>query len=415
MKSFKRKGFAFLMATSLLIGGVRAHARGTGFVRAQGETLVTPDGAPVMLRGINLGNWFVQEGYMFGLEAGPQSAREIEAFVNELIGPAEAEKFWHEYRERYITEEDIRFIAQTGSNSIRIPLHYKYFVAGREDGFQLLDRVVGWSAKYQLYVILDMHCAPGGQTGTNIDDSWGYPWIYESEAEQELAATAWTRIAAHYKGNTTVLGYDLLNEPIPHFTELHRYNEKLEPLYKKLSAAVRTVDQNHLLILGGAQWDSNFDVFGPPFDANLVYTFHKYWTDPTEEVIRPYLEFSKRYHVPIWLGESGENSNTWVHDFVQVLEKNQVGWAFWPYKKLNSGSSFVQWFKPPYWDEIVAYGKVPGGSGDTEKRVAVRPSIEHARAAFAGLLEQIRLENCATNTEYLKALGLKVPGEAAAH
>ena len=95
-----------------------------GFVRAQGEYLVSSDGSKLLLRSVNLGNWLVPEGYMFGFTGGPQSPREIEAFVNELIGPAEAERFWREYRERYITEDDMRFIASTGKsragNSIAI-------------------------------------------------------------------------------------------------------------------------------------------------------------------------------------------------------------------------------------------------------------------------------------------------------
>ena len=100
---------------------------------------------------------------LFGFNGGPQSPREIEELFNELEGPEAAAAFWHSYRDAYVTEEDIRFLRDTGANSIRIPLHYKFFTPGNEEGFALLDRVVGWAAKYHLYVILDMHCAPGGQ------------------------------------------------------------------------------------------------------------------------------------------------------------------------------------------------------------------------------------------------------------
>jgi aryl-phospho-beta-D-glucosidase BglC (GH1 family) len=392
-------------------GAVAAAASSSAslFVHASGKYLVDSEGRTLQLRGINLGNWMVPEGYMFGLEGGPQSPREIEMFFNELIGPAEASQFWRAYREAYITEDDIRYLRQTGVNSIRIPLHYKLFMHGNDEGFALLDRVVGWAEKYHLYVILDLHCAPGGQTGSNIDDSWGYPWLFESEASQATTVAVWKRIAEHYRENPAVLGYDLLNEPIPHYPALQKYNSQLEPLYKKLTAAVRTVDTNHLIILGGAQWDSNFAVFGAPFDSNLMYTFHKYWTSPTEAVIQPYLDFRNRYDVPIWLGESGENSDAWIHDFVQVMEKDQIGWAFWPYKKMNSASSFVTWQKPLYWDEIVAYGRMEGNTGNSEKRVAARPSLEHARAAFQSLLENIRLAHCQTNAGYIRALNLTVP------
>ena len=58
------------------------------FAHTQGKEIVDGGGKPLLLRGINLGNWFVPEGYMWHLnEGGPESPREIEALVTELIGP----------------------------------------------------------------------------------------------------------------------------------------------------------------------------------------------------------------------------------------------------------------------------------------------------------------------------------------
>ncbi|HEX4322278.1 MAG TPA: cellulase family glycosylhydrolase, partial [Acidobacteriaceae bacterium] len=210
---------ALVAALLFVVFGYGLQAQ-TRFVHADGKFLADPSGHKLILRGTNLGNWLVQEGYMFRLEGGPQSAREIEAMVNELIGPTDAAKFWHEYRDQYISRKDIDLIAKAGFNTIRIPFHYKFFEAGNEEGFALVDRVVAWAKADGLYVILDMHCAPGGQTGANIDDSWGYPWLYEDEASQQHAMDVWKRIAAHYRNNVTVLGYDLLNEPIPHYPKL---------------------------------------------------------------------------------------------------------------------------------------------------------------------------------------------------
>ena len=397
-----------LVLCLLLAFSVSASAQ-TGFVHAEGKHLVDARGSRLDLHGTNLGNWMVPEGYMFGFEGGPQSGREIEAYFNELVGPAEAAKFWRRYQDTYVTENDIRMLKQAGFNSIRVPFHYKYFLDGSPRGLELLDRVVGWAQQNGLYVVLDMHCAPGGQTGTNIDDSWGYPWLFESAEEQELTIHVWRRIAEHFRDNPTVLGYDLLNEPIPHFPSLQQYNSALEPLYKRIAASVREVDPNHVLILGGAQWDSNFKVFGPPFDKNVMYTFHKYWTAPTEDVIREYLDFRDKYNVPIWLGESGENTDEWIHNFVGVLNQDEIGWAFWPFKKLVSKSGVVAWEKPVYWDEIVAYAKTPPATGLAEKQIAARPSLEHSRQALNDLLEKIQLSHCRVNEGYLKALGLKVP------
>ena len=391
----------------LLLVGARSYGQ-SGFVRADGRYLVTPAKQRLLLRGTNLGNWLEPEGYMLLLEGGPAAPREIEAFLNEMIGPADAARFWREYREAYITSRDINFLRKAGFNSVRIPLHYKFFLPGGE-GFALLDRVVAWCREAGLWVILDMHCAPGGQTGTNIDDSWGYPWLYENTSDQDLTIDVWRRIAAHYRDETAILGYDLLNEPIPHFPRLQKYNSRLEPLYRRICSAIRAVDTNHVIILGGAQWDSNFKVFGPPFDRNVMYTFHKYWTAPKKEVIQEYLDFRDRYNVPIWLGESGENTDEWIEQFVRVLEENQVGWCFWPYKKMEKTSAVVSFAQPLHWDEIVRYAKIPPNTGEAEKRIAVRPALEDSREAFQDLLEKLRFENCRVNSGYLKALGLNAP------
>ncbi len=124
--------------------------------------------------------------------------------------------------------------------------------------FTLLDQVVQWAHQENLYVILDMHAAPGGQTGKNIDDSDGYPWLFSDASAQQHTIAIWQRVARHYRNDATVLGYDLLNEPIPNYPGLEQYNASLEPFYKQLTTAVRQVDAHHVLIFGGAQWDNNF-------------------------------------------------------------------------------------------------------------------------------------------------------------
>lgn len=347
------------------------------------------------------------EGYLWLFEGGPQSASEISALVLELLGPEGSAAFWQKYRENYITHEDIALLHHAGFNAIRVPLHYNLFKSEDAEGFKLLDRLIAWSRTENLYVILDLHAAPGGQTGANIDDSPGYPWLYTSPQAQEQLIAVWRRLATRYRDETAVLGYDLLNEPIPPFPSLEPLNSLLEPLYKKLSSEIRKVDAHHILFLGGAQWDGNFSVFGRPFDANVVYTFHKYWTAPDETVLRPYLDFRERYDVPIWMGESGENTDEWIAQFVKVLEKNNIGWAFWPYKKLEKSSAVVSIIPPSDWGKIVEFAKLPRGTAHVEERLKARPEQETITRAFAELLEGIRLQKCRVNEGYLRALGMK--------
>lgn len=406
----KRKALPVALALLLLFVNFQtAGARGK-FVTTRGREFVTPDGRPLLLKGINLGNWLLPEGYMLKFKTA-SSPRLISAVVNQLVGETEARRFWRTYRDNYVTAEDIRFIKQSGFNSVRVPFSYRLFATEGDParlegvGYELLDRVVGWCRREGLYVVLDMHGAPGGQTGDNIDDSWGYPFLFESEEAQVLTVSIWQKLAARYRDEPAVVGYDLLNEPIAHYFDAAHFNPRLEPLYKKIVKGIRAVDRNHVIFLGGAQWDTNFKVFGPPFDPKLAYTFHKYWFEVKQEAVQEYIDFSAKYDVPVWMGESGENKDEWVASFRELLERNRIGWCFWPYKKLDATSCVVSIDKPADWDAVAAFADHPRTTFEDVRKN--RPSREKAERALAGYLEQIKLKNCKVNEGYLKALGLR--------
>ncbi len=390
-------------------GGDRPPSSNLGFVRSEGNRIVDPNGGTILLRGVNLGNWLVPEGYMFKLET-HTAAWQIDLLVKEMVGPAEARTFWEQYREAYITRADIAYLKAVGLNSVRVPFDFRLLTP--EDspelwtgpGWGLLDQVVAWCRLEGLYVILDMHAAPCGQTGTNIDNSYGHPWLFESPQCQQRTIDVWRKIAERYRLEPTVIAYDLLNEPIPHFQGYEVFKPQLEPLYRRIVEAIREVDPHHMIFLGGARWNTDFGVFGPPFADNLVYTFHKYWMPPVREEIADYLNFRDAYNVPVWLGESGENSDDWILNFRRLLEENEVGWCFWPYKKMDSGSSLRSFDRPVYWDEVQNFDKALNAPPDKIKES--RPALEHARQALAELIDSVRFANNRENGGYLAALGL---------
>jgi aryl-phospho-beta-D-glucosidase BglC (GH1 family) len=272
-------------------------------------------------------------------------------------------------------------------------------------GYQLLDDVVAWCKSEGLYVILDMHAAPGGQTGDNIDDSWGYPFLFESPEAQALTINMWRKIATRYRNEPAVIGYDLLNEPIAHYFDTDNLNPRLEPLYRRIVAGIRQVDRNHLIFLGGAQWDTNFKVFGPPFDDKLAFSFHKYWMEVNQGAIQEYLDFRNRHNVPVWMGESGENTDEWITSFRILLERNNIGWCFWPYKKLEATSCVASINSPVDWDAIVAFAESPRTTFEEVRKN--RPPAVRVKNALRDYLERIKFANCHVNQGYLKALGLK--------
>ena len=406
-----KKTFALWLSIFLLslatVLPVNAQSR---FVTVRGKDFVSTNGQPLLLKGINLGNWLLPEGYMFKFKSA-NSPRLIQTVLNQLLGEDEARKFWKQYRDNYITLDDIKFIKQAGFNSVRVAFNYRLFVSEDEPqilsgpGYEMLERVVSWCRAEGLLVVLDMHGAPGGQTGDNIDDSWGYPFLFESAESQDLTAKIWRKIAARYAREPTVLGYDLLNEPIAHYFESDNLNPRLEPLYRKIVSSIREVDRNHVIFLGGARWNTNFKVFGAPFDNKLAYTFHKYWMDVNQDAIQEYVDFRAKHNVPIWMGESGENTDEWISSFRTLLERNNIGWCFWPYKKLDATSCVVSIKRTDEWDAIVAFADHPRTTFEEVRKN--RPPVAKIKKALADYLQNIRFANCRINQGYINAMGLK--------
>ena len=237
-----RRNFFLLMFMLCLATSVQGTEddKAKGFVTVLGENLMTPDGKKLFIQGANLGNWLNPEGYMFGFSR-TNSAWMIDQMIKQAVGPDFAADFWRKFKDNYITRRDIAFIRSQGANTIRLPFNYKLFTeedymgqSHRHDGFALVDSVVTWCRDNGLYLILDTHDCPGSQTGDNIDDGYGYPWIFESEPSQQLFCDIWQRIAERYQNETVILGYELMNEPITHFFEdKEQLNRQFEPLYKR--------------------------------------------------------------------------------------------------------------------------------------------------------------------------------------
>jgi hypothetical protein len=384
------------------------------FFTISGPDLLTPDGEKFFIQGINLGNWLNPEGYMFGFNRA-SSPRLIDQAFKEMVGPDFTHQFWKQFKDNYITKEDIVYIKSTGMNTVRLPFHYKLFtdedymgLSSGQDGFARVDSLVSWCRETGLYIILDMHDAPGGQTGDNIDDSYGYPWLFVSEESQQLFVKIWKDIAKRYYNEPVILGYDLLNEPIAtHFKdEYSLLNPMLEPVYKKAVAAIREVDTNHIVFLGGAQWNSNFTVFtDSKFDNKMMYTCHRYWCDTLQANIQDFVDFRDSVNLPMFMGETGENSDQWISAWTKLMEHNNIGWTYWPYKKMNRPSCMRTIPAPENWDKVVEF--VEGTRLNFGEIRATRPNQETVKKAMLGLIENLKLSNTKINEGYIQAMGMK--------
>ena len=397
---------------SVNCGGTASKPSADDFIRIDGQNLIAPDGSKFLIKGTNLGNWLNPEGYMFGFSK-TNSARMIDQMFCEMVGPDFTAEFWKMFKDNYITRKDIEFIASTGANTIRLPFHYKLFteedymgLSADQDGFERVDSVITWCRDNGLYVILDMHDAPGGQTGDNIDDSYGYPWLMESEKSQQQFCDIWRRIADYYKNEPVILGYDLINEPIaPYFDNMDELNEKLEPLHKRVTAAIREVDKNHIILLGAPQWNGNFKPFKDwKYDDKLMWTCHRYGGDPIRPAIMNFIEFRDSTDMPMYMGEIGHNTDEWQETFCKTMEEANIGYTFWPYKKIRN-SCFSGITPPENWDKVIEFSEAPR-STFFEIRAA-RPDQEMARKAMLDFIQASRFENCVPQEGYIQSLRMK--------
>jgi endoglucanase len=321
--------------------------------------------APLLLKGINLGNWLLPEGYMFKFKSA-NSPRLIETVFQPARRRDGGAALLEDVPRQLRHGRDIRFIKRSGFNSVRVAFSYRLFVSEGEPprlegvGYEMLDRVVGWCRREGLYVVLDMHGAPGGQTGDNIDDSWGYPFLFESPESQDLTVGIWQKLAARYRERTG--RHRLRPAERAHRALLRR--GALQPqartaLQERIVAGIRRVDTNHVIFLGGAQWDTNFKVFGPPFDPKLAYTFHKYWMEVKQEAVQEYVDFSRSITCRSTWASRARTRTSGSPPSATLLERNRIGWCFWPYKKLDATSCVVSINKPADWDAVVAFADHP--------------------------------------------------------
>lgn len=408
-----RKGLFIIAMLLAITSAAWAGKKGKSeFVRVEGKSLVRPDGTKLLIQGTNLGNWLNPEGYMFGFSK-TNSAWMIDLMIREIAGPDFAAEFWREFKDSYVTREDIDFIASTGANTIRLPFNYKLFtdedymgLTSAQDGFARMDNVIEWCRANGLYLILDMHDCPGGQTGDNIDDGYGYPWLFESETSQALFCNIWRKIAGRYKDEPVILGYELMNEPIAHyFDNKDVLNKKLEPLYKRAVKVIREVDKNHVILLGGARWNSDFFMFNDwKFDNNIMYTCHRYGGDATAQAIKDYIDFRDKTGLPMYMGEIGHNTDQWQADFVKVMKDNNIGYTFWPYKKID-GSCMMGIKRPADWDSVIVKFSEANRSTFQQVRDA-RPDQARAKALLMEFVSNARFKNCVKQEGYVKSMGL---------
>jgi aryl-phospho-beta-D-glucosidase BglC (GH1 family) len=428
-----------LLVLGSFLAGASARA---GFLHANGVTNLDIDNNPIVLRGVDLGCWLWPEFYMMGNVSLPNYANAgtgggginnyydaLTAAIRDVLGGDTnlTAQVLDAYWSNFVSAADIAYLRSQGFNSVRVPFTFEEFFQVTNwannypsngfdvsTGFKYLDNLVAWCSSNSIYVIPDMHCAPGGPNNWSVTNYGGglntnSASVFASASNLALAEHIWARIAARYAANPWIGGYDLLNEPVNTSSpSLQVGSPWLSQTYAALVSAIRAVDANHLLLCEGDLYATTFyDVNNTGWtDANWSFSDHDYGSAlPLGTGNRA---AAVGANVPDWAGEFGLNSTRWYNRIVTGTYENPVtltangrtatitqGHCFWAYKSCL-WDTVVENPQTAGWNTLKAYW----ASGNT----LPKPSVSNAFNWLIGYAQAANFSNCIVHIEVADSL-----------
>lgn len=401
----------------------------TGLVQASGKSLYDADGNKLVLRGVNAGQILLQEGWMspFALEPlknedgsyvkdGDNNIQYPEFTEEEFregikanpnLNTYDMEELMKIYWDAFFTEEDFRIIKEDlQMNTIRLPFYYLNILnedltlKSEEDAFAYLDWFMEEAAKNELYVVLDLHGAPGSQNGfehSGREDRVAGLWI----SEENVAATVelWKFISKHYTETKPELGkwiatYDILNEPTYEYNTIT--TKECWDVFDQIYDVIRANGDNHVVTMEGC-WD--FGKLPDPADygwENVQYEYHWYnwWSNilPYDMLYAYYdlYNIGRDYDVPVYIGEFTlfEDKEQWA-DSLALFDQRNYSWTIWNYKSTVTG-----WWTTS-WGVYTCQLKAITENEDTKCNIATCTYEE-----YVATCEKVKTENCVTATLY---------------
>ena len=375
------------------------------FVRVSSSKLLARDGRNLVIRGSNCGNWMVREPYMMNTSGNLDRQFKFDKIIADVCGEDKVEEFDRLWMDNNFCEEDMKFLAEQGFNTLRVPMHYKYFTLPIEkepvadeqtwvqEGFDRIDSMCIWAERYNILLILDMHACPGGQSSGDICDyDSSKPSLWESEANRVKLIALWRKIAERYKEQKCVAAYDLINET--NWT-LANSNKLLWDTFKAIIKAIREVDTNHIVILEGNSYSNDYTGFpSTKMDSKMVLQFHRYGVYNTKSQVQYMADMASKYNCPVYIGEFGENSNSWTAGCVNLYEEAMkfAGWTCWPMKKSNI-NTILQVKRVSSYDNVIS-----------QWQNGTKPSATSLWNACKAWAEAQHISKCSVRTDYIDAL-----------
>ena len=382
----------------------------------KGDKLVNGRGEIVRLRGFGLGGMLHMENFIDGYPGNEEAFRDV---MLKALGKEKYDLFFDTFYRNYFTEKDARYITSLGLNLVRIPINYRLFEDDmnprviRQEGFKYLDRVIRLCAEQGIYTIIDLHAVPGYQNQHwHSDNPTHKALLWKHKDFQDRTVVLWEALAAHYRDEPWVAGYDLINEPADPTGKM------VVPLFHRLMDAIRKVDPNHILFIEGNTYAREFDGFDPTW-KNVVYTNHDYAapgftsSGPYPGVTRDRYYDSKALEadflqksrfmfdnqLPVWVGEFGplysgdaekdEMRYQVLKDQLKIYDKYEVSWCIWLYRDLGLQAILYQpgttaWMRriKPFLEKKQRLGADAWGSQETGIQDVMDPIYEMLAREF---------------------------------
>jgi len=439
IKTYKNSFFLLILCACLQAGNAQT------FLKASGGKIVDANNTEVFLRGMGLGGWLLMEGYMMQVDGGFGQWQIKKQMNLQGASPADIETFFSGWRSNNTTAADLAYLKSLGLNCVRLPMHYDLFLTASQravrdnvaygattvanyveslstwydqgllftdltvPGFATINNTLQWAGANGMWVILDLHAAPGGQgADANISDALVGLDLYNRvdskgrKIYQLVLERLWKSISNQYKADARVAMYDILNEPNGSVAA-----SALKTIYDNVIAAIRSNGDNHLILLEGRGYGNEYTGLTPdlfPGQTNLVWNGHRYWVtnDPTVKdrnanqlnLVANLVNFRTKWNVPVWVGETGENSNHWIAEACKNLNDKGIGWCLWTHKRLR------------------------GTFNDVYEQTASPMKVEYAdiytAAGRTALLQNVQFANCIKQNDVVDAMTRMVNSAAPA-
>jgi len=338
----------------------------SSWLRVCGSEVHDDTGTPVLLRGFCVGGFMNMENFINGYPGQESSFR---GEVARVLGREKAEFFFDRLLDNFLSTDDILHMANIGANCLRIPVNYRHFEDDlkpfeyREEGFRRLDRVVAECRKWGIWVIIDLHSAPGWQNPDwHSDNPGAVAHLWTQEVFQKRLEGLWKEFARRYRNEPAIAGYNLINEPVC------TVPLALPKLYARLARAIRSIDKKHILFAEGNRFSTDFSEIDPGMDRNTVFSTHNYAapsfsTGPYPGIVKggwgngqrydrerlnseflAVTAFARNNRVPNWVGEFGsiypgggddESRIRVVNDQLGIFNGARNHWTIWTYKDIG--------------------------------------------------------------------------------